>query len=209
MVTNPLDAMVQAAFKISGFPKNRVHRHGRRARLGAHEHVRGAGTWTSRSKTCIPSCSAATATTWCRCRATPPSPAFPSPTCCPRRRIDAIVDAHAQGRRGNRQSAEDRLGLLRAFGRRRGNGRSDPQGQEENSSLRRLSRRRIRNQRPLRRRAGEARRARRGTDHRNQADRRKKTPRCKNRPLRCANWSPSSASRRIVAKWDGRLAWRK
>ena len=29
VVTNPLDAMVQRAFQVSGFPKNRVRRHGR------------------------------------------------------------------------------------------------------------------------------------------------------------------------------------
>ena len=42
IVTNPLDAMAQAAFKISGFPEEPRDRHGRRAGFRAHEHVRGA-----------------------------------------------------------------------------------------------------------------------------------------------------------------------
>ena len=58
--------------------------HGGRAGFGAHEHVRGDGAGRLASKTCTRSCSAATATTWCRCRATRPSPAFPCPTCCRR-----------------------------------------------------------------------------------------------------------------------------
>ena len=41
VVTNPLDAMAQAAFKISGFPKQSRARHGRRSRFRAHEHLRG------------------------------------------------------------------------------------------------------------------------------------------------------------------------
>src|SRR5208282_5155922 len=67
---------------------------------------------------------------------------IPLPDLLPKDRIDAIV-----ARSRNRQSAEDWLGLLRALGRCRRNGRSHPPGQKEDSSLRCLSRRRIRNRR--------------------------------------------------------------
>ena len=39
-------------------------------------------SWASRWRTCTPSCWAGTATPWCRCPATPRSPACPSPSSC-------------------------------------------------------------------------------------------------------------------------------
>ena len=79
-ITNPLDAMVWALQKSCGLPKNMVvgmagvldsarlalFPRRRVQRLGRGRHA--------------PSCSAATATPWCRWRATPPSPAFRCPT---------------------------------------------------------------------------------------------------------------------------------
>ena len=47
--------------------------------------------------------------------------------------------AHAQGRRRDRQSAEDRLGVLRAGLLRHPDGRELPQGQAPRAALRRLS----------------------------------------------------------------------
>jgi malate dehydrogenase len=55
VVTNPLDAMAQAALKVSGFPKNRTR-----------------------------SSSVVMATIWCRYRAIPRWQEFPSPTFCPK-----------------------------------------------------------------------------------------------------------------------------
>ena len=55
-------------------------RHGRRARTRRGCAISSPTSSTSRSRTSAPSCSAATATPWCRWRATPPSPAFRCPT---------------------------------------------------------------------------------------------------------------------------------
>ena len=87
-----------------GLPARARDRHGRRARLGALPHLHRAGARTSRSRTSPRSCWAATATRWCRCRATPRSPASRSPSCCRRSEIDALVDAHAQRRRRDREA---------------------------------------------------------------------------------------------------------
>jgi malate dehydrogenase len=67
VVSNPLDAMCQVAYKVAGLPKHRA----RSSRW----------SWGSRWRTSTPSSSGATATRWCRCRAIPPSPACPSPSC--------------------------------------------------------------------------------------------------------------------------------
>ena len=42
-VSNPLDAMAQAVYKLIEVPARARHRHGRRARLGAHAHVHREG----------------------------------------------------------------------------------------------------------------------------------------------------------------------
>ena len=42
-VANPLDAMCQAVYRLSGFPAGAGDRHGRRARLGAHADVHRDG----------------------------------------------------------------------------------------------------------------------------------------------------------------------
>ena len=67
-VANPLDAMSQALFRLTKFPRERIIGMAGRARLGADEHVRGHGARRCRSRTCIRSCSAVTATRWCRSR---------------------------------------------------------------------------------------------------------------------------------------------
>ena len=79
-ITNPLDAMVWALQKCCGLPKQHGGRHGGRARLGAlpllpRRRVRRLGRGRA-----APSCSAATATTWCRWCATRPSAACRCPT---------------------------------------------------------------------------------------------------------------------------------
>ena len=71
IVTNPLDAMAQAAMKVSGFPKNRVL-----GMAGVLDSARMsafvARNAKSASKTFSPSSSAATATTWFHSPATRP-----------------------------------------------------------------------------------------------------------------------------------------
>ena len=78
-ITNPLDAMVWALQKVCGLPQQHGGRHGRRARLARASAISSPTSSTSRSRTSPPSCSAATATPWCRCRATPRSPASRCP----------------------------------------------------------------------------------------------------------------------------------
>ncbi len=107
IVSNPLDAMAQAAYKLSGFPRERV--------------IGMAGVLDSA-------------------------------------RFRAFI------------ADELKVSLLRAIGRRYGNGRSHPERQEENPPLRGVFARRIRHQRPLRRRPGKAGRKGNRADHRNQAD---------------------------------------
>ena len=79
-ITNPLDAMVWALREFSGLPHQQGRRHGRRARLRPASATSSPRSSTSRSRTSPPSCSAATATRWCRWSATRPSPASRCPT---------------------------------------------------------------------------------------------------------------------------------
>ena len=65
-ITNPLDAMVWALQKSCGLPQQQGRRHGRRARLARASAISSPTNSTSRSRTSPPSCSAATATPWCR-----------------------------------------------------------------------------------------------------------------------------------------------
>ena len=78
-ITNPLDAMVWALQKCCGLPKQHGRRHGRRARLRRASVISSPTNSTSRSRTSPPSCSAATATAWCRWCAIRRSPAFRCP----------------------------------------------------------------------------------------------------------------------------------
>ena len=77
--------------------------------------------------------------------------------------------SHAQGRRRDRQPAEDRLGLLCAGLLRHPDGRELPQGQAPRAALRRLPQRRVRREGHLCRRAGGDRRRRRGADRRDRS----------------------------------------
>ena len=83
VVTNPLDAMCHVAMRASGFPRERV--------LGMAGVLDSARFRTFiaqelgrvRARTSTPSSSVATATRWCRCRATRPWPACRSRSSCP------------------------------------------------------------------------------------------------------------------------------
>ena len=78
VVSNPLDAMVQRAWQVTGFPPQRVIGPGRRARYGPLPHLHRRWNWASASRTSRPCSWAATATRWCRCRAAPAWAASPS-----------------------------------------------------------------------------------------------------------------------------------
>ena len=77
--------------------------------------------------------------------------------------------AHAQGRRRDRQPAEDRLRLLCAGLLRHPDGRELPQGQAPRAALRRLPQRRVRREGHVRGRARGDRRQRRGEDRRDRS----------------------------------------
>ena len=117
-ITNPLDAMVWALQKFSGLPKDKVV-----GMAGVLDSARFryflARSSTSRSRTSPPSCSAATATPWCRSRAISTVAGIP----LARPRQDGLDHqeahrrdrpAHPRRRRRDRRPAQDRLGLLRA-----------------------------------------------------------------------------------------------
>ena len=116
----------------------------------------------SRSRTSRPSCSAAMATTWCRWCAIPASPASRCPTSSrwagPRRQARRHRRAHPQGRRRDRQPAQDRLGLLRAGGVRHRDGRELSQGPEARAAGGGGADGPVRRQGHVRRRAGRDRR---------------------------------------------------
>ena len=85
VVTNPLDAMAQAAYKISGFPKNRVI--GMAGVLdSARMSTSSQRSWACRWRTCIRSCSAGTATNGAFWRVIPPWRGFRCPNCFRRKR---------------------------------------------------------------------------------------------------------------------------
>jgi hypothetical protein len=78
--------------------------------------------------------------------------------------------AHRQRRRRDHQAGGHER-LVRARSGRGGDVRGDPQGQEEDPAVLGVPAGRVRDQRPLRGRAREARRPRGGRDHSDQADR--------------------------------------
>ena len=82
IVTNPLDAMCHVALQASGFPRERVLGMAGVLDSAPVPDVHRPGARRLASRTPTPSCSAATATRWSRCRATRPSPACRSPSCC-------------------------------------------------------------------------------------------------------------------------------
>ena len=126
-VTNPLDVMTYLAWRVSGLPATRVHRHGRRARLGAvrvrdraRRPARPSRDDRSRSS------SARTATRWCRCRASRRSPDGRSPSCCPPRTSTRSCARTVGGGAEVVVAAQDRQRVLRAGRLGRRDGRGDP-----------------------------------------------------------------------------------
>ena len=116
--------------------------------------------------------------------------------------------AHPQGRRRDRQPAQDRLRLLRARGLRHRHGRELPQGQEAGPALRGPPHRPVRRQRHVRRRADRHRRQRRRADRRG-----RRSPATRRRCSR-SRWPPcrgssTPASRSIRRSPDGVVLGRR
>ena len=143
IVTNPLDAMAQAALKVSGFPKNRVL-----GMAGVLDSARMSAFVAMECKVSVENVHSFVLGGHGDDMV--PLPRYstvagiPLPDLLPTEKIDAIVDAHAEGRGGNCEPAEDRVGVLCAIGGGGGDGGSDSEGQEEDSALRRVSGRRVR-----------------------------------------------------------------
>ena len=204
-ITNPLDAMVWALQKClrpaeatwwSAWPACSTRR---------ASAISSPTSSTSRSRTSPPSCSAATATPWCRWSRYSTVAGIPLPDLVKmgwttQARVDEIVKRTAQRRRRDRQPAQDRLGLLRAGGVRDRDGGELSARQEARAALRRLAQRRIRRQGPLCRRAGGDRRQGRRAHRRDRAQRRRARRCSTSRSPRCRAWStPARRSRPISA----------
>ena len=173
VVTNPLDAMAQAALKVSGFPKNRV--------LGMAGVLDSARMSTFVAMECKVSVeNVHSFVLGGHGDDMVPLPRYstvagiPLPDLLPKERIDAIVER-------TRKGGAEIVNLLKT-----GSAYYAPSAaavemveailkdKKENSALRRLPRRRVRHQRPLRRRACETRLQRRRRNYSDQADARRK-----------------------------------
>ena len=169
VVSNPLDAMAQAAYRQAGFNRERVIGmagvlDSARFRTFIAEELNvsvenvTAFVLGGHGDTMVPLARYSTVA------------GIPITELIEPARLEANHPAHARWRRRDRQVPEDGQRLLRPIRRHHGNGRSHPERQEEDSSLRGLSAGRIRHRRVLHRRALQAGRGRPGEDHRDQAD---------------------------------------
>ena len=96
VVSNPLDAMVQTAYRVSNFPRERVI--GMAGVLDSARFRTFIGMeLTCLSRTFTPSFSAVTATRWFLCRGTARSPVFRLPSCCRKRRSDRLAQRARDG----------------------------------------------------------------------------------------------------------------
>ena len=171
VVTNPLDAMCQAAFMVSKFTKNRVV-----GMAGVLDTARFRTFIAQELKVSVENVTAVVmgghGDTMVPLVRLSNVAGIPLTELMDAGHAAAAGRAHAKRRRGDREVPEDRQRLLRAIRRGGRDGGIDPQGQEESAALRGVSRRRIRHQRAVRRRPGEAGRARHRADLPDQADRR-------------------------------------
>ena len=97
VVANPVDGMTQLSMAVSRLPALARHRHGRRARHRALTARSSRRSSTRRCTTCRRTCSAATATRWCRSRGSRPLPAFPAADLIPAERLETIVQRARDG----------------------------------------------------------------------------------------------------------------
>ena len=148
VVTNPLDAMAQAAFLVSKFSKNRVI--GMAGVLDSArfrtfiaqelnvsvENVTGV-VMGGHGDTMVPLVRLSNVA------------GIPLTELMDQATIDRIVDRTAQRRRGDREVPEDGQRVLCAVGGGGRDGRVDPEGQEEGPALRRVPGRRVRHQRAV------------------------------------------------------------
>ena len=154
-VTNPLDAMAQRAFQVSGFPKHRVvgmagildtsrFRTFLALELGVSVESITAYVLGGHGDTMVPIVGSTTVGGTAGRR--------PAVAGAPGR----DREAHPGRRRGDRRPAENGQRLLRPLGGHRPDGRVGTAGQEAGTPLHRLSRGRVRHRRPVRRRARQA-----------------------------------------------------
>ncbi len=173
VVTNPLDAMAQAAFRVSGFPKSRV--------LGMAGVLDSARMSTFVAQECKVSVeNVHSFVLGGHGDDMVPLPRYstvagiPLPDLLPKEKIDAIVDRTRKGGAEIVNLLKNRFRVLRTLGFGGGDGRSDLEGQEEDSTLRRIFGRRVWNQRIICWRAGEIGRKRRRRNYSDQTNSRRK-----------------------------------
>ena len=157
VVSNPLDAMVYALKKVTGFPRDARGRHGRRARHRALPVLRRRGARRARVKDMDALVLGGHGDTWCRCSATAPSAASRSPSSSPR---TSSTRSSSAPRNGGGEIVE-LMGTERATTRPRSardrDGRDATcKDQKRVLAVRRAPRGRVRQQGPLHRRAGRA-----------------------------------------------------
>ncbi len=115
VVTNPLDAMAQAAFKVSGFPKNRVL-----GMAGVLDSARMSSFVAAECKVSVENVHSFVLGGHGDDMV--PLPRYstvagiPLPDLLPQENDRRHRGAHAQGRRGDRQPFEDGIGILCAVG---------------------------------------------------------------------------------------------
>ena len=170
-VANPLDAMCQAVYRLSGFPRERVIGmagvlDSARMRTfiamelnvsveNVHAFVLGG-----HGDTMVPLPRYSTVA------------GIPMTELMSKERDRRDLQAHRQRRRRDHEAGRHER-LVRAGRRGRRDGRGHPQGQEDDPAVLGLPAGRVRRARPVPRRAGQARQGRRRADHRDQADRRR------------------------------------
>ena len=165
VMSNPLDAMVQRAWQVTGFPPERVvgqagvldaarFRAFIAQELGVSVEDISAMLLGGHGDTMVPLLSCVSVG------------GIPVSQLIPPERLAATGSAHARRRRGDRFAAEDRQRLLRPGAAAAQNGRGDRARRETPDSLLGLLRQGVRRGRLLRRRARGAGRRRRRADHR-------------------------------------------
>ena len=185
-VANPLDAMCQAVYRLSGFPRERVIGmagvlDSARMRTfiamelnvsveNVHAFVLGG-----HGDTMVPLPRYSTVA------------GVPITELMSKERVDGHLQAHGRRRRRDHQAGRhERLVRARRGGRR--DGRVHPQGQEEDPAVLGVPAGRVRHPRSVRRRAGEARRPGPRADHRDQADAGGRRRAARSRPAPSRNW---------------------
>ena len=174
IVSNPLDAMAQAAYKMSGFPRERVI-----GMAGVLDSARFRAFIAEELKVSVENVTAFVLGGHGDTMV--PLPRYSTVAGIP---ITELMDAatlarlraaHPRWRRRDREISEDRQRLLRPFSGGRGDGRGYPERQKENPALRGLPGRRIRDQGPLCRCTSEVGLQGDRADHPNQTHARRKS----------------------------------